>query len=161
MDQPTTPPQNQSVNINLHQQKLYALIAAGIAFIALLLPWITIGGVTWKNGFAGWGILALLGVLTIIVISFLGDKTRQYDENFRKVAMAAFGVIVLAALITLMTKNNAVGGMYGGNFVKAGFGVWLSIIAGGAGLAWMAGLIKFPPQKSSTTPATPPPPPKV
>lgn len=153
--QSTPPPVQNQVNINLHQQKLYALIGGGLSLIALLLPWITVGGVTWKNGFAGWGILSLLGVLGIIVVSFLGDKTKPYDENFKKYAMAAFGAVVLGALITLFTKNNAVGGMYrgyAGGYVKAGFGVWLALIAGGAGLAWVAGLIKMPPAQKKIPP---------
>ena len=129
--------QQNQVNISIHQQKLIALIGAAVAFIALLLPWTTLGGFMLKNGFEGWGVLALLGVVVIVIISFLGDKTKPYDETFRKIAMGGFGAIVLGALITIIAKDE---------YVKAGFGVWLSIIAGGAGLAWVAGIIKFPPK---------------
>src|SRR5262245_23357538 len=89
----------------MHKQKLYALIAAGAGFVSLLLPWRTIpifGSVS--NGFNGVGILALLGVIGVIVASFMGDKTKEYDENSKKIAMGSFGAIALGALLTLVTK---------------------------------------------------------
>ena len=131
--------------MNFHKQKLYALIAAGIGFISLLLPWLTgaFGGSL--NGFRGWGILSLLGVVAVGIISFMGDKSKEYDDNSKKIAMAGFGAIALGGLIFMLTKNSSYGGF--GSFLKPGFGLWLAIIAGLAGLGWLLGLIKLPDNK--------------
>jgi hypothetical protein len=134
--------------MNFHKQKLYALIVAAVAFLSLLLPWLTAKGFGGSlNGFRGWGILTLLGVIAVSVISFMGDKTKEYDENSKKIAMGGFGVIALGALIFLLTKNSTYGGGIFGSIFKPGLGLWLSIIAGLAGLGWIMGLIKLPDNK--------------
>ena len=52
--------------IKLHQKKLFSLIEAGLAFIALLLSWTiennyVTGQASSQNGFHSWGFLTLLG----------------------------------------------------------------------------------------------------
>jgi hypothetical protein len=124
----------------MHKQKLYALIAAGAGFISLLLPWRTLLGYSLTNGFNGAGILALLGVIGVGIASFMGDKTKEFDPNTKMIAMVSFGAIALAALITILTK-------FHGAPTGSGFGVWLAIIVGLAGLAWVMGFIKIPETK--------------
>lgn len=144
----------QQININFHKQKLYALIVAGVAFIALLLPWITVQGNTWRTGFSSWGIISLLGIIAVVAVTLMGDKTKEYEGSFnnisyKNIAMGGFIAVAFGALLMMLTKNNAVGGMYRGygNIVKAGFGVWLALLAGGAGALWVAGKIKLPENK--------------
>ena len=140
--------------MNFHKQKLYALILAGVGLISLLLPWLTFGGFTIRNGFSSWGILSLLGIGGVVLASFMGDKTKPYDETFKKLALASFGAIALGGLLTFFTKGSAGGrGMFAIS-ANVGFGVWLAIFVGLAGLGWITGIIKLPP------PNPPPPPPK-
>lgn len=165
--------QNQTVymqQINLHQQKLIAIIIAVVGLIALILPWqsvsIDLGGFGMGgtrgnsvNGFRGWGILSLLGILTVVVASVLGDKTKPYDAMFKNIAMGGFGAIVVGAIIYFIRIQQVGGGGYAGVKSTAGFGLWISIVVGLAGLAWVAGLIKLNPSSGHSTPSAPPPPP--
>ena len=162
MNQPVNP-QGQGTGINLHQQKLVTLIIGAVAFIGMILPWsvTNFGGFMAKqtsNGFAGWGILALFGIAGVVVSSLFGDKTREFDQTFRYVAIGSFVAIILGAFIPFMQIVN--GGGFG---VKSGIGVWFCIIGGILGLLWVTGVIKMnfkmPSSSSSTTPPTPPAPP--
>ncbi len=135
-------------NLNLHKQKLYALIVAAAALISLILPWATwnlggygMGGGS-QNGFKSWGILSLLGVVGVVVASLMGDKTKEYDKNFKMIAMASFGAVALGALLYMLRISSA-----GKGLLKSGFGLWLCIALGLAGLAWVAGLIKMQEKK--------------
>jgi hypothetical protein len=141
----------------LHKQKLYCLIAAGVGLIALLLPWITIGGFAYRKGFDSWGFLAVAGVAGVIAASFLGDKTKPYEGQFKQIALGSFAAIALAGVITFLTKNSIGGGRRGigygdievnmGRFIKPGFGVWLAILVGVAGVLFLMGIIKIPDNK--------------
>ena len=107
-----------------------------------------------KKWFFKLGILSLLGIGGVVLASFMGDKTKPYDETFKKLALASFGAIALGGLLTFFTKGSAGGrGMFAIS-ANVGFGVWLAIIVGLAGLGWITGIIKLPP------PNPPPPPPK-
>ena len=148
----------QTTNINLHQKKTGALIGAALGLLGMILPWsvsnIGFGfGSQSSNGFGGWGILSLLGVVGVIVASLIGDKTKDFDQNFKMVAMGSFGAILLGAFIVFMQISGNRG--FG---LKTGIGLWICIIAGVLGILWSAGIIKMPP-KSSQTPGPPPPPP--
>lgn len=154
MNQPT-PPQNQIAGINLHQQKLFSLIFAAVAFVGMILPWsvIDFGGFMSKqtsNGFSGWGLLSLFGIAGAVVASLFGDKTKEFDQNFKYVAIGSFVAIILGAFIPFMQIMNNSG--FG---LKTGFGIWLCLIAGILGLLWVTGIIKMPP-KTPTPPAPPP-----
>lgn len=132
----------------MHKQKLYSLIVAGVALIAIILPWLTIsfggfGGGS-ANGFRSWGLLSVLGVGGVAVASFLGDKTKEFDETFKKVAMGSFAGIAAGALLFFL-RISSIGGM--GSAVKSGLGLWLCLLAGLAGLGWVLGLIKLPEAK--------------
>ena len=135
--------------MNLHKQKLYSLIIAGVALISLLLPWITFSfggfGGSSANGFRSWGLLTFVGVIGVAVACFMGDKTQQFDDTTKKIAMASFGAIALGAIIFFVRLSSVGGGF--GSAVKAGFGLWLALLAGLAGLGWVFGLIKLPDNK--------------
>lgn len=138
--------------MNFHKQKLYSLIVAGLALIAMILPWVSIslgafGGGS-VNGFRGWGILSLLGIAGVAVACLMGDKTKEFDEMYKKVAMGSFGAIAGGALIFFLRINSFAGG-FGG--VGSGFGLWLCLLAGLAGLGWVLGLIKLPNNKKPPT----------
>ena len=125
--------------LNFHKQKLYSLVIAGIALISLILPWQTVSfggfGAASVNGFHGWGLLTLIGVIAVAVISWMGNKTAPYDENQKKIVMGGFGAIAVGALLALVTMPQ---------FVKGGIGLWIGLIAGAAGLALLLGFIKIP-----------------
>jgi hypothetical protein len=126
--------------MNFHKQKLYALIAAGIALVALILPWISFFGYS-ANGFRSWGLLSLAGVAGVGLLSFMGDKAADYTAEYKKYVMIAFAAIAAGALLFLLRKNSYGGGIFSG--VKTGFGLWLCLLAGLAGLALTYGLIKI------------------
>jgi hypothetical protein len=166
MNQPATP-QSQNTNINLHQQKIGALIGAALGLLGMILPWSVVnlggfggfgGGSQSSNGFGGWGILSLIGVVGVIIASLIGDKTKVFDPNFKLVAMGSFGAILLGAFIVFMQISGNRG--FG---LKTGIGLWICIIAGVLGILWCAGIIKMPPKTTTastpTTPPAPPPPP--
>ena len=138
--------------MNFHKQKLYSLIVAGVALIAMLLPWLSIsfgalGGGS-ANGFRSWGILSLIGIAGVAAACLMGDKTKEFDELYKKVAMGSFGAIAAGALIFFL-RISSFGGGFGG--VGSGFGLWLCFLAGLAGLGWVLGLIKLPNNKKPPT----------
>jgi hypothetical protein len=132
--------------MNFHKQKLYALIAAAIGVISVFLPWWSVsfgmfGGVS-VNGMRDLGILTFLGFIGAGVISFLGDKTKPFDGQFKLIAAAFFGGAALFALIQFLRATSG-----------ASFGVWLAILAGIAG-----GVIVYvlkPEQLDKKPPTTP------
>ena len=138
--------------LNFHKQKLYALIIALVAFISQLLPWLTMPFGGSLNGLRGMGLLSLLGIIAVAVLSFMGDKSKEYDANSKKLVMGGFGAIVAGALLFLLTKNSAYGGGILGSILKPGFGLWLCMIAGLAGLALTSGIVKLPESKPPATP---------
>jgi hypothetical protein len=144
--------------VNLHQRKLYALVEAIIAFIALLLPWtsykITLafnffgGGdaslsIPPLNGLRSWGFVTLIGIVGVIICSLMGDKLKEYDKNMRLAVMASFGAIALGAIAYLLTLNSAGPLEANGNpvTINAGFGLWIALIAGLIGLVWVSGVL--------------------
>ena len=150
-------------NLNLHKQKLYALILAGVALISLFLPWLTFsygvyGGGASVNGLRSWGLLALLGVGAVAAAVFMEDKTKAFAGNARMIALGGFGAMVLAGVIWFIRLSSFGGGL-GSVGVKSGFGVYLCIVAGILGLLWVYGIIKLP--DTTSKPPAPPTPPTV
>ena len=135
-------------NLNFHKLKLYSLIVAGVALIAIFLNWISwsFGGYGGggANGLRGWGLLSLIGVGVVAAACFMGDKTKDFDANSKKMAMGGFGAIAVGALLFFLRLNQVAGGFSG---VKAGLGLWICLAAGLAGLALAFGLIKIPDNK--------------
>ena len=137
--------------LNFHKQKLYALIIALVALISLLLPWLTLPFGGSLNGFRGVGLLSLLGIGAVAALSFMGDKSKEYDTNSKKLVMGGFGAIAIGSILFLLTKNSTYGGGILGSILKPGIGLWLCIIAGLAGLALLSGIIKLSENKPPAT----------
>jgi hypothetical protein len=134
--------------INLHKQKLYSLIIAGIALIAMMLPWLSfsfLGGLAGgnANGFRGWGILSLFGIFGVVAACFLGNKTEPFDETFKKVALASFAAMALGALLFFVRLNSSALG----DVVNSGIGLWICLAAGVFGVIWVLGKVKLPDPK--------------
>lgn len=132
--------------LNLHKQKLYSLIIAGIALISLMLPWINlgmgfIGGAT-VNGFRGWGILSLIGIIGVALACFMEDRSVEFGEMSKKIALASFGAIGVGALLFFFRINAKTMG-----FGESGIGIWICLIAGVIGLVFVLGKIKLPDPK--------------
>ena len=127
--------------MNFHKQKLYSLIVAAVALISLLLPWMSLPFFGSINGFRSWGLLSFLGVIGVAIACFMGDKTKIFDETFKKIALASFAAIAVGALLFFIRISGT------GIGVGAGFGLWLCLIAGLAGVGWVMGLIKLPDNK--------------
>lgn len=127
----------------IHKQKLYSLIFAGVALIAIFLPWVSfsfgiLGGGS-ANGFRDWGMLSFFGVIGVVAACFLGDKALPFDDTFKKVALGSFGAIALGALIFMLrltTNGLSIG--------DVGFGLWIALLAGALGLVWVLGKVNLP-----------------
>ena len=163
MSQNNTPSQGQT-NINLHQQKLYALIIGGVGLLGMILPWASTPGFggfggSSVNGFQGWGILSLFGIIGVLVSSLIGDKTKVYDQNMQYVVIGGFAALTLGAFIYFMQISGNKG-MMG---LKSGIGLWFCILPGIIGILWVTGILKVSPSSTSgkppTPPSAPPPPP--
>lgn len=133
-------------NLNFHKQKLYSLIVAGVALIAMILPWATVsfggyGGGS-VNGFHGEGFITLLGIGAVAAAAFMGDKTKPFEGQFKNIALGGFGGIIAGALIAFINVSGK-----GRGIVKPGFGIYIAILAGVAGLLFLLGVIKLPDNK--------------
>lgn len=136
--------------MNFHKQKLYSLIVAGVALIALLLPWVSInvfGASQSLNGFRSWGYLSFLGVIGVVFLSFNGNKAEKYTEEYKRYVLIAFAAIAVGTILFFLRKDAIVTGFdNAGNLndiVKAGIGLWICLLAGLAGIALNYGLIKI------------------
>ena len=158
-------------NLNLNKQRLIALVIAAAALITMLLPWSVpkaFGRASNQIGFASWGFLSLIGILGIVLLSFFaGDKTREYDAKTKQLVTFAFGSISLGALIFLIRIFTGSQNLMGysikySDIVKPGMGLFLCLLAGLVGIAWIMGYldkIKINTSHQSAPPPPPPPPP--
>jgi peptidoglycan/LPS O-acetylase OafA/YrhL len=137
--------------VNLHKQKLYAVIAAAIGFISVLLPWWKFsygfggfGGGYSINGLRDLGIITFLGFIGAGVVTFLmGDKTKPYEGQQKMIAAACFAGAALFALIQFIRQSHF-----------TSIGLYLAILAGAAG-AVIVYVLK-PEQLEGTKPPAPP-----
>jgi DMSO reductase anchor subunit len=130
--------------MNLHKQRIYSLIIAGVALVTLLLPWLSVNVYGYSrswNGMKGWGLLSLLGIGAVAAASFMGNKMQDYDANMKKVVLGGFGAIALGALLFFIRKNSLVGS---GTGLNTGFGLWLCLAVGVIGVLFHLGLVKPP-----------------
>lgn len=134
-------------NLNLHKQKLYALIAAGVGLIACFLPWwsFSFGGFGGYsiNGMHDLGILSFLGFVGAGVVTFvMGDKTKAFDGQPKLIVSACFAGAGLFAIIQFLRQSS---------FTT--FGLYLAILAaiGGAVIVY----VLKPEQLEGKKPPTP------
>ncbi len=134
-------------NLNLHKQKLYALILAVVGLISMFLPWwhISFGGYggygggfsTSVNGLHELGFISLLGFIGAGAVTFLmGDKTKPYEGQEKMIAAACFAGAGAIALIQFLRQTKF-----------ASFGIFLAIAAGVLGALWVWGIVKLPDNK--------------
>ncbi|MFI5130823.1 MAG: hypothetical protein ACHQFX_12555 [Chitinophagales bacterium] len=139
--------------LNLHKQKLYALIAAALGLISMFLPW-------WKlsfGGFGGLGAYSVNGMHDLGIISFfgfigagiltfvMGDKTKPFEGQAKMIVAACFASAGLFALIQFLRQTS-----------YTSLGIYLAILAGVAGAAIV--YVVKPEQFDGKKPPTPPPP---
>ena len=139
--------------VNLHKQKLYALIVAGVGLISVFLPWwkISYGGIigygfgsTSINGMHDLGILTFLGFIAAGIVTFvMGDKTKPFEGQVKMIAAACFAGAALFALIQFLRQTSF-----------TSFGLYLAILAGIAG-AVLVYVVK-PEQLEGKKPPAPP-----
>jgi FtsH-binding integral membrane protein len=111
-------PQNNPFS-SLHKQKLYALIAAAVGFIAVFLPWWSFGFFGSISGLHDLGVLVFLAFIGAGVLCFLGDKTKPFDGQFKLITAACFAGAALFTLIQFIRISTG-----------ASYGIFLSLIAG-------------------------------
>lgn len=129
--------------MNLHKQKLYALVIAAVGLIACFLPWWKVsfgsfggfgGGGYSVNGMHDLGIIAFLGFAGAGVVTFImGDKTKPYDGQPKMIVAACFGAAALFTLIQFLRQTRF-----------TSFGLYLALLAGVAGALLVWGIIKLP-----------------
>ena len=151
-------------NVNLHQQRLIALVIALVAIIAMFLTWSssnysntdenynTVNISSSENGFSSTGFLSLVGIIGVIASSLLGDRMKAFEGQIKMIALGSFAVIILGAILYLIIAHGS------------GIGLWLELIAGIIGGVLVSGILAMKgtgTQGSSTptsgTPPTPPP----
>lgn len=139
-------------NVNLHKQKLYALIVAAVGLISCFLPWwkVSLGGFGGGysiNGMHDLGIVSFLGFIGAGVVTFvMGDKSKPFEGQAKMIAAACFAGAALFALIQFLRQTS-----------YTSFGLYLAILAGIAG-AVIVYVLK-PGQLEGKKPSPPPPPP--
>src|SRR5437867_2423094 len=124
----------------MSKQRKFIMIAAAAGIISVFLPWITIGvfGVSQStNGFHSYGIVVFLAFVAAGIISFMGDQTKTLDQTMWMAALATGTIALLFAIIFFTDLNGGFG------IVKAGFGLWIAIVAAAAVIA-SAWLFKNP-----------------
>jgi hypothetical protein len=140
--------QNSATNplAGLHKQKMYCLIGAGIALIAIFLPWMVAkGGYGYNvNGLKSWGLISLLGVIGVIAACFMSDKSKPFEGQTRQIALGSFGAIALGALLFLLRILTA-GAV--SRYFSPGLGLFLALIVGVVGLLFLMGKVKIPDSK--------------
>ena len=102
----------------------------------------------------GLGLALSPWMIAVVIASLMGDKTKGYDDTSKVVAMAGFGGIAVGALIFMFRAMSVSGTAFKSS---PGFGLFICLIAGIAGLAMVMGLIKMPDPKAPTPPPPPPP----
>ncbi|MFM2139201.1 MAG: hypothetical protein RJA57_1508, partial [Bacteroidota bacterium] len=78
-----------------------------------------------------------------IAACFMGDKTKMFEGNMKNIALGGFGAIIAGAAIAFLNVSGK-----GGGLVKPGFGIYIAIIAGVAGLLFLLNVIKLPENKT-------------
>jgi nitrogen fixation-related uncharacterized protein len=142
-------------NLNLHKQKLYALIVAAVGLISVFLPWwkISYGGyggfgglAASVSGFRDLGIVVFLAFAGAGVVTFMmGDKTKPYEGQTKMITAACFAGAALFALIQFLRQSHF-----------TSFGLYLAILAGiaGAVIVWVLKPEQFDSKKPPAPPAS-------
>lgn len=138
-------------NLNVHKQKLFAVIIAAIGIIACILPWWSVGGGTAYgyripsvniNGLHKLGIIAFIAFIAAGIVPFvMGDKTKPFEGQVKMITAGCFGAAALFILLTLLF-----------NMKYLAFGIFLAMVVAVIGALFVWGLVKMPQTPSSPTP---------
>jgi hypothetical protein len=123
----------------MNKQRKLILLASLAGIISIFLPWFSAGAFGFSvhiNGFHGWGILALLCFVVALIISLVGSQIQPLDKSAWFVAMICGALCLLSIIITIISSQT---GDFGFASAGLGFGIWISLIAGIAviAFAWM------------------------
>ena len=94
------------------------------------------------NGFRSWGILSFFGIIGVVALSFLSDKTLPYDAQTKKYVTGAFAAIGLGALVFWLASQTG-GDTYGIIGAGSGIGLWICLASGVFGVLMMMGIVKL------------------
>ena len=107
---------------DFNKQRLFIVIAAGIGVIATFLPWASFifGSV---SGLQTYGWLSMLLYAGAGAIAFLGEKELAVEKSKMMIVVILGGAGALFSLIKIIQ-------IFSTNMLSAGFGVYLSLLAG-------------------------------
>ena len=120
----------------MNKQRKFILIAAVVGIIGMFLPWFDLLFLS-VNGMHSWGILAFLSFIGAIVVSLMGDQTKNLDKTFWFVALAC------GALATLVVVWFLLDYMGNGGFSVLSFGIYVAAL-GAVGTLLAAYLFRSP-----------------
>lgn len=99
----------QETSSKINSQRIAIAISAGIGILACFMPWVSLPIVGTVNGTSGDGLI-FAGLLVIpLLLSLLGDKTKQIDKKV-KVATILIGILVIICgiFIEIAEFNNKI-----------------------------------------------------
>lgn len=99
----------QETSSKINSQRIAIAISAGIGILACFMPWVSLPIVGTVNGASGDGLI-FAGLLVIpLLLSLLGDKTKQIDKKV-KVATILIGILVIICgiFIEIAEFNNKI-----------------------------------------------------
>jgi|GEM_PF-3663285 len=122
-------------NFSLTKQKIVLLASAGLGLISVFLPWGSISsgsfyGYGFSSSYGGFGIVfgifAFLTYGAIIAACFLDAMVPPIKDYFKYIVMGGGGFCVLMSFLALIAPHTG---------WSMGWGVFVSLVAGGAILA--------------------------
>lgn len=105
----------------MNKQRLLILISAAVGILSIFLPWVSLGPIS-VSGSSGDGVLLLFILAPVIIISLIGDKSKNLSGAKLFVTL---GLGVLALIISIYTMSNLSKMPMG----SLGVGLYLSIIS--------------------------------
>jgi hypothetical protein len=132
----------QKIN-QLHKQRIFSLIIAGISLIFIFLPWWSYDTSFFSykiNGFRNLGLLSVAGIVGVIIIVCAGDKTQLFAGKIKTIALISFGAIMMGAIAAIALPPALSG--YGLS-ANSGIGLWLTLVSGLMGILVVSGLLKI------------------
>ena len=99
----------QETSSKINPQRIAIAISAGIGILACFMPWASFPIIGTVNGASGDGLI-FAGLLVIpLLLSLLGDKTKQIDKKI-KIATILIGILVIICgiFIEIAEFNNKI-----------------------------------------------------
>lgn len=93
----------------MNKQRKFILIAAAVGIIGMFLPWVDLFFLSY-NGMNGWGFLAFFSLVGALVVSLMGDQTKNLEKTSWFIALAC-GALATLVVVGVMLKFMGNGGM--------------------------------------------------